>query len=492
MTKTIDFLHQTEAFDAGKDREFFAYFLDPGTGKTKVTLDDAMYNFKRGRIDALLVIAPNSVKTSWVSWPHQLESPEDQDQVERWLGTEQVIKGVHLSNPKAIDKRAWAGFEQAMNDKSRLAKSGNRKLIVLAVNFEALLSDQVFDFLADFCKTFRTMIALDESTRIGEPGSKRTKKAIKLGRLATLRRILSGTPVLKSPMKIFSQGKFLGEAALGFKSFYTFRNRYAIMGGFEMRQIIGHDNLDELSDKIAKWSYRKTADECLDLPPAIFLKRRVDLSDEQARAYKSMQKEFYANIDGTEITASIVLAQMTRLQQILGGYVQQDDKIVEIIPPSRNPKLKEALALVEAAPGQVVIWFKFRPELQGMADLLREAKISFYEFHGDVDDGERVKIRKSFQRGERQVLLGTASTGGIGIDEFKVANVVIYVSNDFDTEKRKQADDRNRRIGSNVHKSITYYDIIVPGTVDTKILSVLRSDAKLSAKVLRENFKEWI
>src|ERR1043165_6577291 len=108
MTKIKNFAHQDEALKKGRDREYFAYFLDPGMGKTSVTLQDAFYNFKQGRIDALLVIAPNSVKTSWGSWDHHLEPGDDMDQVDKWIGRQHVIKGVWLSNAKAVDKRAWA------------------------------------------------------------------------------------------------------------------------------------------------------------------------------------------------------------------------------------------------------------------------------------------------------------------------------------------------------------------------------------------------
>lgn len=479
--------HQAEALAKGKDREFFGYIMDPGTGKTRVGLKDAWHNYEQGRIDALVVLAPNGPKTSWVSWDHWLEPGDDPDQVETHLGQHKarIIKGVWTSSAHGEDKKSWADFEKRLN-------APHQKFIVLAVNYEALLSEGVYEFLKEFVKQFRTMLLADESTRIGKPGSKRTKRATALAKFATLRRIMTGTPVKKSPMKIYSQAKFLSPSALGYTSFYPFRNRYAILGGFRGKEVLDYQNLDELGDKIAEWTYRAAKKDCLDLPEQVWLKRRVYMTKEQAKAYQTMREEFFAEVDGTEITAPVVIAQMTRLQQILGGYLKKDGKVFEIIPPERNPKILEALSIIEGAPGQVVMWHRFRPELEALAYMLHLKKISFFQFHGDVPDGERVQIRKAFKRGDRQVILGTASTGGIGIDEFKVADVVGFVSNDFDTEKRVQAEDRNHRIGSEMHKKITYYDILVPNTVDMKIIRVMRGDAILSAKVLKEDYRAWI
>jgi SNF2 family DNA or RNA helicase len=217
------------------------------------------------------------------------------------------------------------------------------------------------------------------------------------------------------------------------------------------------------------------------------------MQPEQERAYKTMREEFFAKVQGDEITASIVLAQMTRLQQITGGYIKnKDGKDLALIEPDRNPKLMSAFEIIEGAPGQVVVWARFRPEIEGLAQLLRKEKVSFLEFHGGVKQSDRPGIRAAFKRGDAQVLLGTESTGGIGINEFVVADQVAHISSDFDTEKRVQADDRNHRIGSEIHEKITYYDIVIPNTVDIKILRVLRSDTQLSAKILRDNWREWV
>lgn len=487
--------HQDAALKASKDRIFFAYWMDPGTGKTRVTLLDAWRAFDAGRIDAVLVMSPNNVKDGWVKWDHNRDGDDDEDQVTTHLRDKlpRIVKGVWMNGATGKNKKAWADFEERMANR-------NNKLVILSVNYESLLTSQFFDFLTAFCNEFRVMIVADESTRIGKPGSKRTKRAIKLADLCAYKRCLSGTPIIKSPLKMFSQARFLSKTAMPFKSFYAYRNTFCVMGGFQGRQVLSYKNLDYLTKLIDAFSYRCTKD-VLDLPPQIWRKARVYMEPEQIAAYKTMREECFADIAGHDtVTASIVLAQITRLQQITGGYLNKDGTIIEIVPPARNPKLKEALQKIEDAPGQVVVWFRFVPELLGMAQLLDQSKdedtgkpISYFKFYGGTPQTERGGIKASFKRGDRTVLLGTESTGGIGINEFVGADTVIHVSSDFDTEKRVQADDRNHRIGSEQHvKGINYWDILVPNTVDVRIHRVLRSDTQLSAKILRDTWKEWI
>lgn len=476
--------HQDDALAKSEGMKGFAYFMDPGTGKTRVTLLDAARLHQRGLLDAMVILAPNSVKTSWVTWPHLLEEGE-KDQVSTHLGDANVLKGVWFADNTGPNIKAWRAFEREIdNNKGRL--------IVVSLNYDALRNNGMIAFLTELMKGYRTMLVADESTRIGIPGSERTKRALMLSKMAVYRRILSGTPIIKSPLKLFTQFKFLGEDTLPFGSYYAFRNRFAIMGGFEGKQILGYRNLEQLSAFIEPYTFRITKEECLDLPPAIYVKRTVQMGPAQIKAYQEMRQEFLTNVDGTDITANIVLTQLIRLQQITGGYVQQDGKAIPLIQPRSNPKFQAVLDIVNSHDKQTIIWCNWRAEIAGLADLLKEEKITFYEFHGDIPDGERVSIRKGFERGLCQVLLGTQGTGGIGIDEFKVAPVMIFVSNDFDTEKRVQAEGRNMRIGSEIHPNVTYYDVVCANTVDTKILRVFRNNAEISAKILKDNWREWI
>jgi SNF2 family DNA or RNA helicase len=478
--------HQVKALKASDGREFFAYHMDPGTGKTRVTLKDAWRSFERGEIDAVLVLAPNNVKPQWVKWDHLKEDDNDIDEVSKHLADKlpRILKGMWTSSATGDNKKCWAAFEEAINRR-------HHKLIILSTNYEALLVGDFFEFLKEFCKQYRVMIVADESTRIGKPGSRRTKRAIALADLCKMRREDTGTPVVKSPLKIYSQARFLDKNALPFRTYFGFRNTFCNMGGFQGREVLSYKNLDKLADMVAKFSFRARKEDCLDLPPQVFLKRRVYMTKEQTQAYKEMREEFFTMVQNEGVTAPIVLTQIMRLQQIAGGYVKTPDgKDIAIMEPKYNPKLQEALHLCEDAPGQVVVWARFRPELEGLSSLLPAG--SFYEFHGGVPQADRGAIKAGFLRGDRPYLLGTRETGGIGLNQFVGADTVVSISSDFDTEKRIQGDDRNHRIGSERHKKITYYDIVVPNTVDMKILRVLRDDTQISAKVLKETWREWV
>jgi hypothetical protein len=472
--------HQKKGLVLGRDQMAFAYLMDPGTGKTKLALDDAAHNWRSDRIDAVLVLAPNSVKTNWVSW-------DGDDAVDQHMAPDvPVIKGVWISDAGKSGTTKWKGFEKSIQG------DASGKLIVLVCNYDAISIPRVYKFLELFCTTFRTMIIADESTRLGTPGSVRTKTATKLRKLCRCARILTGTPVIKSPLKAYSQFAFLDEDCLGFGSYYSFRNHFCNLGGFKGKQVLSYRNLDQLAERIASCSYRVTKKECLDLPPQIYLKRYVHMTKEQLSAYEDMRKKMLAEHQGETVEARIVLTQMLRMQQITGGYLTDGDKVLELVKPAANPKLNEAMAIVDEAPGQVVVWCRFIPEIKAMAGLLDAAGVSFIEFHGGVPEKERQHIRQGFKSGTWRVLLGNAAAGGIGIDEFKVADTVIYISNSCDTEQRKQSEDRTHRIGSEQHEKITYYDIIVPNTVDVKIVQVMRRDGSVSAEIMRDGINQWI
>ena len=508
-TPTIkDYAIQIKGWKLAKDREFFGCFFDPGMGKSRWQLKEAEQLHREGKIDALVIFAKNSGKTNWVIWDHMIEDPiEDVDAVSLHLADYPVIKGLWIGQATGKDKQCWAEFERKINGDTR------GKLIVLVVNWQALLVPRMYAFLEGFLKQFRCLLAGDESTQIGA-WSQRTRKAIKLGKLAKYRRILTGSPVLKKPFKIFYQAKFLDQGtgkALGYTNAVPFRHHFAeietkeIKGGKrkgDTYQVVkSYRNMEELSTLMESWSIRAKAEDHLDMPERTWKKHRVYMSDEQATAYNEMRKKCITEIQGSTVSASIILTQMARLQQILGGYVKDEDgRMIEIIPPTRNPKLKEALDIIIDAKGQVMVWFRFRAELEAMAQLLRDYRdpethehISFFEFHGDVDEGERVRRRKAFKRGDATVMLATADTGGDSIDEFKVAGTVIFVSNDANTEKRVQAERRNWRSGSSaLHNCIDYHDIIVPNSVDMRFIQIMRDDSKVSAMIHRENWREWI
>lgn len=482
--------HQKTALLLGRDADAFAYLMDQGTGKTRVVLDDAAHNYLAGRIEALLVLCPNSVKTNWVAW-------SEVDATDKHLTI--IVprdKAVWISNSNAAEKKLWENFEDEIEFLIEREGKMNDTLIILSVNYDAIHLPRVNDFLTEFVKTFRTMIVADESTKIKKQGSRRTKAAIALRQHCPIARIMTGTPIIKRPEDAYAQFMFLDPDILGFNSYYAFRNRYCIMGGWEGREVVSYQRLDELSDKIASSSYRVMKEDCLDLPPKVYLPTRyVTMTKEQAKAYKTMQKDMYAEHDSGIVEARIVLTQQMRLQEITGGYLPKlcplsGDRIgtQELVDPKANPKFKEALDLVESNTGQFIIWSCFRAEIDGITEVLRDFGYKIAVFDGRANDREKLAIRKEFERGEWDGIVANAAAGGMGIDEFKVATLSIYISNRAgDTEGRVQSEDRTHRGGMGA--SISYCDILVHNSVDTKIRRLIDSDITLSQSIMKDGLK---
>ena len=185
------------------------------------------------------------------------------------------------------------------------------------------------------------MMIVDESTTIKNRSAKRTKNVVELGRLALFRRILTGSPITKSPMDLFSQCMFLSPNALGFKSYYAFQGRYAVvinktMGHRSFRDIVGYQRLDELNGKLDKFSSRVLKNECLDLPEKVYVRRDIELTTEQTSAYQQMKRLALTELDqGRLASTQSVLTQIMRLQQICCGFLKLDDGEIKDLPNDR-------------------------------------------------------------------------------------------------------------------------------------------------------------
>ena len=196
------------------------------------------------------------------------------------------------------------------------------------MNVEALSTKKGLEFAAKFMSCHETMLAIDESTTIKNPNAKRTKSILLLGKLAKYKRILTGSPVTKSPLDLYTQCGFLNSFLLGFDSFYAFRNRYANMidrnfGGRRVQLIGSYKRLDELAEKLKVFSYRVLKEDCLDLPEKVYTRREVELTDEQSKAYATMKSAALALLKGKMATAPHVLTQMMRLHQITCGHLKK-------------------------------------------------------------------------------------------------------------------------------------------------------------------------
>ena len=473
--KTKPFEHQLDALEASCDKEVFAYFMEMGTGKSKVLLDNAAVLYDKGEINALLLIAPKGVYKNW----YDSEIP------------------THL--PDHIDKKIvlWKTSDKSIKQKkilNTLFEKGS-DLRILIMNVESFSSGNGSDFAYKFLAAHpKSMVAIDEATTIKTPTSNRTKNILTLSKHCKYRRILTGSPVTKSPLDLYSQCQFLDPWLLDHQSYYTFKARYSVckkiqVNGRQVEIVVGYRNLGELSEKIKGFSKRILKEDCLDLPAKSYVKHYVELTDEQKKLYKQMKAEAIAFLDGKMQSSATVMTQLMRLHQITCGHFTADDGTIKDLPCQRLTELMDILEKIE---GKTIIWSHYTHDVKRIIKEIKKVygDDSVVDYYGATDTDARSKNIKKFQTDDKcRFFVGTTHTGGYGITLTAGSNM-IYFSNGYDLEKRQQSEARIDRIGQT--KKMTYIDIMAQDTIDERIVKALRSKVNIANAIMDENFREWI
>jgi len=471
--KTKPYAHQLTALEKSWNKENFAYFMEMGTGKTKVLIDNVAMLYDKGKIDGVLIVAPKGVVKTWYEQELPTHLPDH-------------IENVSILWQPNITKTQQEKLESLFEIESALH--------ILVMNVEALSTDKGVKFANKFINSHKALMAIDESTTIKTPTAKRTKNIIGIGQHAKYKRIMTGSPITKNPLDLYTQCEFLDPWLLDFSSYYAFRNRYAEMKtmhvhGRSIQVVDKFQNLGELSDTVKQFSYRVLKEDCLDLPPKVFIKRHVALTPEQKKVYEQMKKAAMAVLNGKVTTTMTVLTQLMRLHQITCGYVTADDGTVQAVESNR---LNELMSILEDTDGKVIIWANYQMSVSDIMKALTKkyGANSFVHYYGLTPQEDRQDNIRKFQNDpECRFIIGTPQTGGYGIT-LTQANTVIYYSNSYDLEKRLQSEDRAHRIGQK--KTVTYIDLISEDTVDEKIVKALRDKINIASEVMGEELKDWI
>jgi len=472
--KTKPYAHQLKALQRSWEKENFAYFMEMGTGKSKVLLDNCAMLYDKGLINGLLLIAPKGVYKNWHSGEIPAHLPN------------------HIEKKIVLWKTSDKSFEQTKKLNTLFATGTDFHILIM--NVEAFSYPFGCEFARRFLSSHKAMMAIDESTTIKTPTAKRTKNILKLRDLAKYRRILTGSPVTNSPLDLFSQCAFLDPWLLDHQSYFTFRARYSVMksinlGSRSVNVVVGYRNLAELSEKVQPFSERVLKDDCLDLPSKTYMKRVVTMTKPQEKVYKEMKKYALAHLDGKSVTTSTVMVQLMRLHQITCGHFTADDGTIQEIPCNRVTELMDILSEME---GKAVIWSHYQKDVQR---IIQEIKKKFgdgavVDYYGLTPQEVRQEHIKRFQENDKcRFFVGTTQTGGYGITLTAASNM-IYFSNGYDLEKRQQSEARIDRIGQT--KPMTYIDIITEDTIDDKILRALRKKVNIATEIMGEELKEWI
>jgi SNF2 family DNA or RNA helicase len=471
--KTKPYKHQLTALEKSWNKETYAYFMEMGTGKTKVLIDNMSMLYDKGKIDGALIIAPKGVIKTW----YEQEIP------------------THLPNHIENVTVLWQpNITKTQQEKLESLFEIETALHILVMNVEAFSTEKGVKFASKFLNSHKVLMAIDESTTIKTPAAKRTKNILDLGIYAKYRRIMTGSPVTKNPLDLYTQCYFLDPYLLDHASYYSFRNRYAVMKTMHVRgrsiQVVHKfQNLSELSDKLKGFSYRVLKEDCLDLPSKNWTKRHITLSKEQQKVYNEMKKTALATLNGKVTSTMTVITQLMRLQQITCGHFVADDGTTQEI---KNNRITELMDVLDEIEGKAIIWGHWQKDIQNMVSEIEKihGPGSVVDYYGLTPQEDRQDNIRKFQSDPKcRFMVGTPSTGGYGIT-LTAANTVIYYSNGYDLEKRLQSEDRAHRIGQK--QTVTYVDLICQDTVDEKIVKSLRNKINIASEVLGEELKDWI
>lgn len=489
--KSTPYAHQERDFYRSRDMEAFGFLYEMGAGKSKPTVDTASYLYSYGRINAVLIVAPNGVHSKWLKEDFPLSFPD------------------HIQYEGAI----WeAGNKKAEQACENLLRPG-AQLRVLCMNVDAfsLEKGRGFALAKKFLQSTDCLMVIDESSRIKNPDAKRTQNICKLGEKAKYRRVLSGTYISNSPFDVYGQFMFLDPSILG-QSFYAFKAQYAeildktdplvvgLMAKNNLRfapQIVAKDkvtgqakyrNLDKLKQLLAPYCSRVTKEECLDLPKKIYQNRYFKLPPAHMKAYTQLRDKAKLELtSGDKLTVMHKLTLMLRLQQVTSGFFPSDTgELVHMYPdPKDNPRYAALLELLEDLEGGTIIWCRFVEEIEAIVQLLGPENC--YAYYGKISVTDREEAKVGFQQRKRKYFVGNLQTGGIGLNLTAAENEV-FVSNTFSYEDRKQGEDRAHRIGQ--ERNVNIFDLLAEDTCDKSIVRVLKNKEDLATYM--NDFKDMI
>jgi hypothetical protein len=483
--------HQVTAFGLLQKNDNYALIMEQGTGKSRPVIEDWLGRVGLGSVDDLVVLAPKGCYMNWIGTkdePGELDKwvPED------WKSKIHIapwISGGNLTQQRTLDRL--------------LRVNGPR---FLCMNIEALnRKGPARLYLAKFINGRRVIGCVDESTTIAHESAERTKFILNISNGFVSRRILSGLVAPESPLDLFTQYNFLDWRILKQRSFWGFKNRYAIMEkvnftpaklrvqGKRLKDthvVVGFRNVDELNKLIMAASYRVTKDEVLDLLPKIYKFWDVDLTKEQERAYNQMRDIATTQLaDNVFATASMKLDQLGKMQHILCGHVRQEDGVLHDIPENRTEAVVEIL---HEHAGKAIIWAPYPQALRKIAKRLLEefGEDSTVCYWGETRQEERLIARSRIQNDDKcRFIVSNQSVGKFG-NTWTACNLVIYYANSFDNEDRQQSEDRAHRIGQT--KYVTYIDLRAKGTIDERLIQVLRRKINMASTLQGDTFKEWL
>lgn len=404
-----------------------------------------------------MVVCPNSAIEVWTG------NDALSGQFQRHATDEQYAR-LHIAamNGKlSIDKKTQRA------EMARQIAAHQNKQFICVINYEAAWREP-------FCEWAKNvgfdLVVADEVHRIKMPSGKASKFFARLAHHCTYRLGLSGTPLPHSPLDAYGPYRYLDPGLFG-TTYGLFRAKYAIMGGFEGRQVVNFRDLDDMHNKMFTIGHRVMSEDVFDLPPFIDEVRTVDLSPEERRTYDQMDKEFCVLLADKEITASNALVKLLRLQEITSGYL---DGVP--IGDSKKKLLGDVLEDFEKEE-PIVVFARFTNDLAAIREVAESQGRGYAELSG------RINELAKWQAGKAEILGVQIQSGKEGVD-FTRARYSIYYSLGFSLGDYEQSRKRTDRPGQT--REGMYIQLIANHTVDMKVMKSLKDHKEVIEDVLTQ------
>ena len=470
-------MKQEKSFLQTYNLPVWAHFWEPGTGKSKIVIDTAVAAYDRGDIDLLMIISSKPVCLEWelTHFPEHLSGDYT------------------LYRYDSLKKSA----AQVRKRSDLLESPAHENLKVFITNYETLLNNRMVDYISRLCKTHKVFVVLDESTKIKSPTAKRTKRVLSLFNNVVWKRILTGTPVTKNPLDAFTQILFLDPnfwRSMGFNSYYQFKNYFAIQetqflryrgGQRQIKVIKGFKNLELLRDRLTSISDRVIKDSTF--PEKVYERKYYQMSAVEMKHFKDMTTDLRTKINETDFAfATNGLAQMSKLMQIMSGYVHDNEgRVIRLgETSSRLEALKHIIEEDILETDQVIIWSCFTEPINMICEMLGDDCVRYDGLVPSSD--ERAKAVSDFREGKARFFVANQAAAGEGLN-LQNAKVAIYFNNSYKLGDRLQSEDRCHRIGSK--GEVRYIDLICEGGPDIDILDNLNNKKDISGFLLGDFLK---
>lgn len=496
--KTKPYAHQRDAFEKIKDRTYFALEWEMGLGKTKTALDVAAYKFLSGYIDMVIAVTDKGVHQNWA----EREVP------------------AHLAvDTKKVKTAYWNINRVEAGMRGLLEFDG---LSVACINFSVIHRKKGEAFIKRALAERRVLLIVDESDRMATPSAAQTKALLRYGKLAAARLVMTGTPIVNSPLDAWAPFTFLNPEILSNLKFWAFKHRYSVLQELPgvthtvwrtdkktgksiqveepVKIVVGYKNQDDLKRRIDPHRSRLLKDDCLDLPAKTYRRYPFELSEEYRRAYKSLNKDLLIELDGDRrVTAPLAITKLLRLHQLTCGFVvpedaaQGDSDLVGEPFSDKNPRIEALKDCLVRVQGKAIIWAPWRYSLVEIEKMLAEkyGKETVVTYSGATSTNERTRAINTFQDPESPVrwFVGQQQAGGRGLT-LTAARDVIYYANTYSYAQRLQTEDRAHRIGQT--GTVTYTDIVALQTVDQNVIDALLQKQEIASMLTGDVLKEWL